>query len=262
MATYQSSGGGCVTLRSVGVPKGSDDETAKDDDGLSYADIHASAQPVGGQAPDDQGEQVDAAVSCELVHRERSDHDSREDKTAKEGVGETGKREKVARVGTDNGETGELLADGEDHDGQGSSLQGQYWTISKSANASIYEVNALEDVSEPRLEVEQLVLVFDRSCNNAVLFLDIVAFDVAKELLERFERFLLLSSSGVEPRRLGDECPEEDHDTDGGEQDAHSKEVVVGSLLVELLHHDRDHHVSDVRPEQQVNTRIPIGDAL
>ena len=50
--------------------------------------------------------------------------------------------------------------------------------------------------------------------DDLVFLLKIVAFDIAVELLEGFHRGFFVPSSSMEPRRLGNESPAENHESD------------------------------------------------
>ena len=56
--------------------------------------------------------------------------------------------------------------------------------------------------------------------------------------------------AGIEPGRLWDKGPAEDNQRDRGPEDAHSQQVVVRVLLVELLHHHGNDYAAYIAPDQ------------
>lgn len=88
----------------------------------------------------------------------------------------------------------------------------------------------------------------NRPHDNPILLFKVKPLNTSIELLQRLDCHFLVVVAGVEPGRLGDEDPADNHERDGGPDDAHGEEVVVGVFLVELLHHDGDDDAADVAP--------------
>jgi hypothetical protein len=109
-----------------------------------------------------------------------------------------------------------------------------------------HSVHPSEDIHIGRLVNQDIPLVDDRPFNNGILFLKVVTLDTTVKGFERLHRRRLVSLSCVEPGRLGNPNPKEDHQTDRRKEDSHGKKVIVGTSLVELLHHDGDDDSSDV----------------
>lgn len=117
----------------------------------------------------------------------------------------------------------------------------------KSAQALVTDqVDTPKDVQVRRLVVQHDVLMLDCTGDNRILLFKVISTDIAIQLSKTLHRGVLVSLSGVEPRRFGDESPAEDHEADRRPEDSHGDEVVVWVLLVELLHHDRDDDTADV----------------
>lgn len=113
-----------------------------------------------------------------------------------------------------------------------------------------HQIKTLENMAIARCLLQHLPLMRNRPHNNAILLFKVKTLNASIELLQRLDCLFLVVVAGVEPGRLGDEDPADNHERDGGPDDAHGEEVVVGVFLVELLHHDGDDDAADVAPFQ------------